>query len=135
MFKRLNIFHATYLTCVECLHTCTRCCMSWNMCRRVTYLKMVVSGCVSCINLCRVKLYFITFHDMFLIHILENIWRFIVRRINYMNFLWLARWHHSVFCLACEAEARHMYCLSVVVVGSGVYFCRVFLRLDHFLKK
>ena len=36
------------------------------------------------------------------------------------------------FCLACEAEARHMYCFSgvdvvaVVVVGGGVNFCRVF---------
>ena len=29
-----------------------------------------------------------------------------------------------VFCLACEAEARHMYCFSgdVVVVGGGVNF-------------
>ena len=35
------------------------------------------------------------------------------------------------FCLACEAEARHMYCFSggVVVVGGGVNF----LCLGHFL--
>ena len=41
-----------------------------------------------------------------------------------------------VFCLACEAEARHMYCFSGVVVvvvvgggGGGVNF----LCLGHFL--
>ena len=38
------------------------------------------------------------------------------------------------FCLACEAEARHMYCFSgvvvVVVVGGGVNF----LCLGHFLR-
>ena len=40
-----------------------------------------------------------------------------------------------VYCLACEAEARHMYCFSgvvvvvVVVVGGGVNF----LCLGHFL--
>ena len=30
----------------------------------------------------------------------------------------------AVFCLACEAEARHMYCFSgvIVVVGGGVNF-------------
>ena len=34
-------------------------------------------------------------------------------------------------CLACEAEARHMYCFSgvVVVVGGGVNF----FVLGHFL--
>ena len=34
-----------------------------------------------------------------------------------------------IYCLACEAEARHMYCFSGVVVvsgGIGVNFCRVF---------
>ena len=34
------------------------------------------------------------------------------------------------YCLACEAETRHMYCFSgvvlVVVVGGGVNFRRVF---------
>ena len=35
------------------------------------------------------------------------------------------------FCLACEAEVRHMHCFSgVVVVGFGgvsISFCRVFV--------
>ena len=38
----------------------------------------------------------------------------------------------SSFCLACEAEARHMYCFSggvVVVGGGGVNF----LCFGHFL--
>ena len=48
------------------------------------------------------------------------------------NMLKFARNH---FCLACEAEARHMYCFSgggvvVVVVGGGVNF----LCLGHFLE-
>ena len=39
------------------------------------------------------------------------------------------------FCLACEAEARHMYCFSgVVVVVGGVNFFE-FLHLGHFFSE
>ena len=56
----------------------------------------------------------------------------VMHRIN------LSRFHEIGFCLACEAEARHMYCFSGVVVvvvvvvvvgGGGVNF----LCLGHFL--
>ena len=33
-------------------------------------------------------------------------------------------WHS--FCLAFEAEARHMYCFSGVGGSSGINFCQVF---------
>ena len=33
---------------------------------------------------------------------------------------------HQGFCLACKAEARHMYCFSDGFVCGGVNFCRVF---------
>ena len=40
---------------------------------------------------------------------------------------------NTTFCVACKAEARHMYCFSgvVVVVGGGVVN---FLCLGHFLR-
>ena len=38
---------------------------------------------------------------------------------------------HLRFCLACEGEARNMYCLSGVVGGEN--FVKI-LRLGHFLK-
>ena len=42
----------------------------------------------------------------------------------------------TIFCLACEAEARHMYCFSgvVVVVVVGVVGGVNFLCLGHFLR-
>ena len=48
---------------------------------------------------------------------------------TYLGSIWL-----TIYCLACEAEARHMYCFSggVVVVGGGGGGVN-FLCLGHFL--
>ena len=54
----------------------------------------------------------------------------IVSDVTYMRQVLVYVWSYD-FCLACEAEARHMYCFSggVVVVVVGVNF----LCLGHFL--
>ena len=62
------------------------------------------------------KFVYILGMDMYIDRKVHNMTRFILAFLSY--------------CLACEAEMRHMYCFSgvvlVVVVGGGVNFRRVF---------
>ena len=70
----------------------------------------------------------ILWSDVFSLWYSEGLWDRLVGYIRFENrtYLGSAITSYNVFCLACQAEARHMYCFSgvvvVVVVGGGVNF-------------